>query len=408
MRILFLAHRLPYPPNKGEKMRALGELTALSQRHDVDLFCFYDDPEDGQYVDAVRKYCRDCYAERIPWFRGRFQALVASVLNRSFSLAFFASRTMTRRVGDALASRDYDLIFVYCSAMAQYVQHVAGIPRVLDMVDVDSNKWMQYARNNPAPLSWLWRREALRLAAYENLLAREFTTTVLCTDLEASVLSQNSSSQKIRVLTHMLDVPSFDPHKVEITSEIKARQPYIIFTGSMDYLPNVDAVCYFHQEIFPRIRAVVPEVQFAIVGRNPTRQVSQLASDPAVWVTGSVPDTRPYLRGAVAAVVPLRIACGLQSKILEAMSMGLPTIATPQPAMALPDSLRSLVMVGTEPEDFAARVVEVIRRGSGTPDEAMRGAMLGHFDKQKLGHQIESIVAEAMARGGERMVTNKN
>ena len=397
MRILFLAHRLPYPPNKGEKMRAFGELEALSQRHEIDVFCFYDDPRDGQYVEAVRKYCREFYAERIPWFRGRFQALVAAVLKRSFSLAFFYSRTMTRRVREALASRDYDLVFVYCTAMAQYVEHIAGIPRVLDMVDVDSDKWMKYARHSPPPLSWLWRQEAHRLAAYENQLVQEFTTTLLCTEVEAAVLLRRTSCQKIQVLTHMLDVTSFDPHGVEITLEIKARQPYVIFTGSMDYLPNVDAVSYFHLEIFPRIRAAVPEIRFAVVGRNPTRLVRKLASDPAVWVTGSVADTRPYLRGAVAAVVPLRIACGLQSKILEAMSMGLPTIATPQPAMALPDSLRSLLIIAADPEEFAARVVEVIRRGSGTPDEAMRQAMLRYFDRRSLSDQVESIVAHARA-----------
>lgn len=406
MRILFLSHRLPHPPNKGEKIRALGELVSMASRHEIDLFAFDDDPGDGRNADALRPYARTIYTEPVRPLRARFRALGAAARRRSFSLGFFHSATMMRKVREALDTGGYDLAFVYCSAMMPYVAGRTGLPRVLDMVDVDSEKWLQYAERSRPPLSWLWGQEARLLSAYEKQVVGEIEATIVCTDVEAETLRKHSPAAPIHVIPHILETARFDPAKVAVTPEIRAMQPYVVFTGNMDYLPNVDAVTWFHEAIFPKVRARRPDARLVIVGRNPAKEVLALRADPAVRVTGWVDDTLPWLRGASVAVVPLRMARGLQSKILEAMAMGIPTVATKLPALALPAALRPHVATEDDPERFADRVAELLDGARTAPDEAMRRATLTCFDKGRLGAQLEEILAAAVAkrRAGGRAV----
>src|SRR5882672_5562689 len=188
MRILFLAHRLPYPPNKGDKIRSFWELKTLSERHDVDLFCFYDDPQDKSQITHLSQYCDACYAEPIYPAAGRIRAVTALFHGQPFTMAFFYSKTMAKRVFEAVESRAYDLIFVFGSSMAQYAEPWLDTPRILDLVDVDSDKWAQYSIHSRGPMSWLWRCEGLRLAKCESEFVRTFSNTIVCTDGEAELL----------------------------------------------------------------------------------------------------------------------------------------------------------------------------------------------------------------------------
>lgn len=398
MRILFLAHRLPYPPNKGDKIRSFREIEALSRRHEVDLFCFYDQAEDKEHVDVMRRYCRSVYAEKLSWGRSRAQALAALAMGRPFSTAFFQSPSMDRRIRESLASRGHDLIFVFSSSMAPYAEH-ASIPRLLDMVDVDSDKWTQYGDHTPPPASWIWRAEGRRLAEHEKRWVRDFSLTLLCTPAEAEVLRQAAPAGRIEAFENRMNTAEFDPARVEIPAEIAALQPYIIFTGSMDYFPNVDAATFFCREVFPTVRAALPQVRFVIAGRNPARAVRQLSSDPRVTVTGSVPDIRPYLRGAAVAVAPLRVARGVQNKILEAMAMGLPVAASSKVAKALPSSLWSEMHVEDDPQRLASFLVERIQRGPVPPLEGPRRAVIEHFGACSWDEQLEGILARAADSG---------
>src|ERR1700683_1015624 len=394
MRILFLAHRLPYPPDKGDKIRSFHELAALSRRHEVDLFCFYDQEEDSRYFADVRRYCGQFFAEKTSWTRSRRQALLAVALRRPFTPAFFYSSQMARRLREALKSRAYDLVFVFSSSMAPYVASVSDVPRVLDMVDVDSDKWSQYADHVRPPASWLWRTEARRLSVCEKQWAREFSLTLLCTKAETEILRQHAPGAKIETLENRMDVNYFDPNLIEVTSEIRGWQPYIIFTGSMDYFPNIDAVTFFYREVFPAIRARLPDVCFVIAGSNPANAVRQLSRDPAVHVTGAVPDIRPYLKGARVAVAPLRVARGVQNKILEAMAMGLPVVASARAAQALPDSLSREVHVEDNPQRLAAFLIETLR-APGPQQAATRQATLQYYDNQHWEDRLEEVLQQA-------------
>ena len=402
MRVLFIVHRAPYPPNKGDKIRSFWELKTLAERHQVDLFCFYDDPNDKKYIEDLRRYSRDCYMERVSPLWSRVRALSALVLGQPFSTAFFYSHNMKKRVQQALKSRSYDLIFVFSSSMAQYVEASPGIPKVLDLVDVDSDKWDQYSRQAHGLLSWVWKCEARRLARYESSIVSSFSNTLVCTGAEAEVLRSRAPVGEISVLQNFLDVAQFNPKAVRVSDEILSWRPYVIFTGSMDYFPNVDAVQFFYREVLPYVRSELPRVNFVIAGRNPPRSITRLASDPAVRVTGAVTDIRPYLRAASAAVAPMRIARGVQNKILEALAMGVPMVTTAAAASALPDELASLLVVEDDPRWFASGVVKLLQ-GSAPPVEQIRSTVSRYMGTLDLRMQLEGLLQGAVSRTVSRL-----
>lgn len=395
MRILFLAHRLPYPPDKGDKIRSFFELEVLGARHEVDLFCFYDHAEDAQYIDALRRYCRSVYAERLGRVASRVNAAKALVTGKSFSLGYFYSAMMAEHVTQALSAQTYDLAFVFSSSMAQYVE-AARIPRILDMVDVDSDKWTQYALHSYPPKSWLWKREGQRLSVYEEKVATEFALTLLCTEPEAGFLRRRIPSANIQVLSNRVDETCWDPQAVTVTPEIAAWQPYVIFTGSMDYLPNEDAVLQFYQECFPRLRQAVSEIRFVIAGRNPSPKVRRLMRDSAVCVTGSVPDMRPWLAGASAAVAPLRIARGIQNKVLEAMAMGIPVFANTKTAAALPSGLRERITVEDEPTELARRLAQAVQDHAVAGSSELREAVINSLGSVAARDRLEALLLLAV------------
>lgn len=395
MRILFIAHRLPYPPNKGDKIRSFWELKTIAQRHEVDLFCFYDDPRDHHHIQELRRYCRKCYAEPLASHRGRVRALSAFLRRQSVSKGFFYSQTMARRIRESVRSRSYDLAFVFSSSMAQYTEDWPALPKILDLVDVDSDKWTQYASRTRGLRSWFWTSEGSRLAEYEYAVVNSFSNTLVCTDAEAQLLRSRVPTGNISVLQNWLDVDHYDPSTVEIPAELQALQPYVVFTGSMDYFPNVDAVQFFCREIMPAIHSKLPNLRFVIAGRNPPPAVTRLGTNPLVRVTGTVPDIRPYLRGAAAAVAPIRIARGVQTKILEALAMGTPVVASSAAACALPSQLASLLVVEDESDAFAASLVGLVQ-GSSSRRLATHAALLSYMESLQLPKLLESFLAEAV------------
>jgi sugar transferase (PEP-CTERM/EpsH1 system associated) len=403
MRILFIAHRVPYPPNKGEKLRAFWELRELSKSHTVDLFCFYDDSEDAKYARELSQYCHRLYLEKVSFLGSRMRAIAALLRGQPFTAAFFHSGRMERRINLALRSGYYDRIFVYSSSMAHYVRAAGKIPKVLDLVDVDSDKWQQYANHSSWPWTWLWRREARALGAYEESLVRDFSSTVVCTEAEAQLLRSKASHGRIEVLQNFLDVDAYRPAN-PLPEFIRAWQPYVIFTGSMDYRPNIDAVRYFCREVFPLIQRAMPKVRLIIAGRNPDRSVLALKVDSSIEVTGSVPDMKPYIWGASTAVVPMRIARGIQNKIIEALAGGVPVVSTTAAASALSPTLRSLLRVADSPQDISAAIIRLLRNGSEISSSDIREALKSYIDNLNLPALLQRLVndpAESLGTNDE-------
>src|SRR5208283_854981 len=251
----------------------------------------------------------------------------------------------------------YDVIFIFCSSMAQYLPRPFSTPVVLDFVDIDSAKWAQYAQRSRAPFSWLFTREARKLGRYEEDWARVSSSTIVTTRQEASLLVGEGIAP-VEVVSNGVEIPEarLDP----LPEEIRALQPYALFVGTMDYLPNVDAVEYFAEDILPRVRERHPELKFVIVGRDPARRVRKLKRAPGVIVTGTVPEVGNYLAGATVVVAPFRIAQGIQNKLLEALAVGKPIISTPGPAAAIAASHGETILIAENSQDFAKALIALL------------------------------------------------
>lgn len=356
MRILYLCHRIPYPPNKGDKIRAFHQLKAMAARHEVDVFTLADDAGDLTYYDALAAYCHELTVARVHPKLARLRSLPYLLTGTPLTLPYFYSAELAAAVRKAVSLRSYDRIFVYSSAMAQYVQSVDFIPMVMDLVDVDSDKWTQYADYAKFPFSAVYRREARTLQAYERVVCEKASCVLVSTEREAQLARQIAPAAHVQVLPNGVDTQYFAPDP-----EAASPDPSVIFTGDMSYFPNEEAVIFFARQVLPLIRRAVRDVRFLIVGRNPGRKVQELQRIEGVEVTGFVPDVRTWLAKAQVAVAPFTIAAGIQNKILEAMAYGLPVVATPRAAQGLSSRVAGLVHTGNTPEELASRVVVLVR-----------------------------------------------
>lgn len=324
MSILYLCHRVPYPPDKGDKIRAYHQIRSLARRHRVHLLTLAD----GAVPDLtpLHNLC-----ERVEVFPiHRPSAYLRSALGavkvwnpRPLTLAFFDSEELRRRVEELARSERFDVVVAYSSAMAPYAEPFAGAPSVLDMVDVDSAKWAQYARFARRPMRPVYAMEARRLRDYEAEIAKRFDRVVLATANEARQLKELAPGAQVVAVANGVDFDYFQPADLP-----KSKNPVLVFTGQMDYFANVDGVVFFAREVFPRLRRRFPDLEFIIVGRSPAPAVRALSEIPGVVVTGAVGDVRPFLARAWAFVAPLRIAQGVQNKVLEAMAMDLPVVCS--------------------------------------------------------------------------------
>jgi sugar transferase (PEP-CTERM/EpsH1 system associated) len=353
MRILMLAHRIPYPPYTGDKTRAYHIARHLARRHELDLAFLVDDPADMAGVDALRELVGHVEFARIwrPW--SLIKGLGGLVAGRSLSEPYFRSLALRRQVGTRARTAGYDLVYASSSPMAQYARGL-GLPVVMDFVDVDSDKWTQYGGRSRPPLSWLYRTEGRRLQAAEGTIARWAGLCVLATQAEEALLRSFAPWAKTAVIPNGIDLEYFRP------VEARAASPVVIFTGAMDYLPNVDAVCYFCEEILPLVRRVLPETRFYIVGLNPTAEVRRLADAASVVVTGTVPDVRPYYERASVCVAPLRIGRGVQNKVLQAMAVGMPVVASSVAQRGLQAEAGRHLYVEDDPVAFASRITHLL------------------------------------------------
>ena len=334
-RLLYLVHRIPFPPDKGDKVRSYHVLKHLLERHQVHLGTFIDDPADEAHVPTLRAMCADLHVARLQPLRARLASLAGLASGQALTLRYSRDAGLARWVAHTLATQPIDAAIVFSSSMAQYAVGHAGLAALVDFVDVDSAKWTEYAERHPWPLSWLYRREGRLLLAYERKVAaasaRSFFVTANETELFRRLAPE--CGPRLEPMCNGVDAGFFAPDPQRVSPFEPGELP-LVFTGAMDYWPNVDAVSWFVADMLPELRRRHPRVRFHIVGRNPTPAVRALAG-PAVNVTGTVADVRPYLQHAAVVVAPLRLARGIQNKVLEAMAMGRAVVTTPSCAQAI-------------------------------------------------------------------------
>jgi len=329
--LLLLIHRIPYPPNKGDKIRSYHLLKHLARHYRVHLATFVDDRDDWQYVPHVEALCASSHFAGMKPLVARVRSLQALVKNRSLSLEYYRDASLARWVDDTVAKHKIERVLVFSSAMAQYADPYRSARRVVDFCDVDSDKWRQYADQKSWPMNWLYRYEARQLLAYERRVAREYDASLFVSAPEADLFRQLApeSTAKIGHFNNGVDTDYFTPDQPH-ADPYPAGERALVFTGAMDYWPNVDAVQWFAAEVFPTLRERFANLKFYIVGARPAPAVQELAKLPGVVVTGTVPDVRPYIAHAAVSVAPLRIARGIQNKVLEAMAMATPVVVSPQ------------------------------------------------------------------------------
>ncbi|HCY63341.1 MAG TPA: TIGR03087 family PEP-CTERM/XrtA system glycosyltransferase [Oxalobacteraceae bacterium] len=386
--LLFLAHRIPYPPNKGDKIRSWHLLRHLAQRYHVHLGTFIDDADDWQYVDTVKQVCADAHFAGLSPRSARLRSLGGLFAGRPLTLDYYRDAGLQSWVTKTMRKRKIGKVLVFSSAMAQYVAplHAASISqvpearRIIDFVDVDSDKWAQYASSKPWPMKWIYQREADKLLDYERSVAASFDASLFVSPEEAQLFRALApeSAEKIGHFSNGVDADYFSPSH-EYANPFGAEEETLVFTGAMDYWPNIDAVQWFAAEVFPQVRAQRPNAVFYIVGSRPALQVEALAAHPGIRVTGTVPDVRPYLAHAHAAVAPLRIARGIQNKVLEAMAMARPVVVSSQALEGISARPGEEVLLAKDAQDFIGTLI----RHLGKPDAGLgsraREKVLTHY-----------------------------
>lgn len=359
--LLFLAHRIPYLPTKGDKVRSYNLLLHLSRIYRVHLGAFVDDEADLAHVDALTRMCETCHLVRINPRLSKIKCVTGLISRAPLTLAYYRSAQMQLWVNEVLRLSPIKKVLVFSAAMAQYVMSNENVLRVADLVDVDSDKWRQYARARSWPYSALYKRESRTLLKYEREIARCFDATTFVSEAEAGLFRELAPevSEKVWYVNNGVDAEYFSPERAYPNPYLQGQR-VVVFTGAMDYWPNVDAVVWFVRKVFPSVRARLPNAIFCIVGARPSAEVTRLAQCAGVQITGTVPDIRPYLAHAMLAVAPLRMARGIQNKILEAMAMGKPVLASPQAAEGIEARIGTDFLIASSEEDFARQTSELL------------------------------------------------
>jgi hypothetical protein len=316
-------------------------------------------------------------------------------------MGYFYSRRLAQRVRQRINEQRWDLIFVHCSSVAQYVEHISDVPKLLDFGDMDSHKWIEYANYKPIPLSWGYRFEGVKMQTAEKRLAQRFDLCTATTRAEWQTLENYATGAATDWFPNGVDSEFFRP----------ADEPYdtdtISFVGRMDYYPNQECMGRFCDHVWPLLRARRPNLKLLIVGADPSPAMRRLGGRPGVIVTGSVPDVRPYVRKSAVMVAPLQIARGTQNKILEAMAMGVPVVTSRVAAGGVDAEPGAHLVVADSPREQADAIIRLLD----SPAERHRLALAGrqrvvsHHSWAQSMKRLDGIVERCMAQFKTRQGT---
>lgn len=369
--LLYLCHRIPYPPNKGDKIRSFNQLAYLSEHYDVYLGCFIDDPADVPYTKNLSPYVKGMLVLPLNKKTATLRSLTAIGTGKPMSLPYFYDLRMQSWVDNTVAKFQIQKALVFCSSMAQYLESplYKDVHRVIDFVDLDSDKWRQYAEKKNYPMRWVYNREYKTLLAYEGATAQRYDASVFISPYEIKLfneLTEQQHSNKVKAIGNGVDLEFFAP--LANNTDIETHEPTLVFTGAMDYWANVDAVRWFVKHVWPLITKQVRNPRFLIVGANPVDKVKELAAFKGIEVTGKVQDIRKYIQSGWVSIAPMRIARGIQNKVLEAMAMELPVVATTQAMEGLADTQGCNLIVTDNAQIFADAVVAYLHHRTRAPE----------------------------------------
>jgi sugar transferase (PEP-CTERM/EpsH1 system associated) len=394
--VLFLCHRLPWPPSKGDKIRSYHVLQRLAEHYRVYLGAFVDDPSDWQYLAPVEALCAGiCIRPLTPWHT-RWRAFASLVRGEALTVGVYRDGVMRRWIEGLLAERKVDLALCYSSGVAPFVMAHPQLRRVMDFVDVDSDKWRQYAQANRGLTRMIYQREAHRLAQFERTVAAQFDASILVSEAEAVFFRQQVpvAADKVHGIPNGVDGGYWNPQRV-YPNPYRPEERAVVFVGAMDYRANVHAAQWFAREVWPRIFAAQPKARFYIVGSKPTAAVRALGELPGIVVTGRVEDVRPWLAHAHAVAAPLRIARGIQNKVLEALAMEKVVLATPEAWEGIEDFAGRQGCISDSPEVMATEALGRFVAPQIARVPAARAMVLSRFDWTRNLDTYECVMRDA-------------
>lgn len=354
MRILFLAHRFPYPPTFGSKVRAFNVIRHLARDHEVTVFAPVRSAAEEAEAAGIAPFCHAHRAFRVNTAAQVCKIGITLPSTVTASEAFFHSAGMKREVTRLVSEGKVDFVFAHCSAVGHYAEAVQGVPKLIDYCDVDSRKWFDYVAHKPWPLSLGYRWEAMRMAAAERRVAARFDCVTVATPGEQQVLAETGVQKGVDWFPNGVDFDYFQPGT-------EAYDPNLIsFVGRMDYFPNEQAMTDFCADVWPALRKARPALRLQVVGAAPTAKVLALGQLEGVSVTGSVPDVRPYVQRSALAIAPLKIARGTQNKILEAMAMAVPVVASRVAASGVDAVAGEHLLAADSPAELTTAILHLV------------------------------------------------
>ncbi len=331
----------------------------LSRRHSISLLSFIQQESEREHIPALAQYCRTLQVVLLPPSRSYLNCLLNVPSSVPFQVAYFYSSEMRGRFKEMLAAERFDLVHAYLIRMAHYVvENARAVPTVLDLTDSISLYLKTFLDTTRNPLKkFLLFVEWSRMRAYERVLAR-FDRCLVCSALDKKALEEAVPEARLDIIPNGVDLSYLRPSTV-------APDPHsIIYTGNMSYFPNTDGILYFYHEIFPYVKERVPDVKLYVVGQRPPGKVRDLARDSNVIVTGLVEDIRSYYLRSAVAICPIRFGAGTPFKVIESLALGVPVVSTAQGCAGLGVQGGRDILIADQPEEFAARVVELMENGA--------------------------------------------
>jgi sugar transferase (PEP-CTERM/EpsH1 system associated) len=390
MKVLFVCHRLPFPPRRGGKIRPFNVIRHLSRRHEVTVASLARTADELEAGAGLRDHCANVIAETISAPAALTRMLARLPTTTPSSMGYFYSPALARRIRAELERTRFDLVFVHCAFVADYVAHVTTAPKLLDFGDMDSQKWLAYSKNRAFPMSLGYYIDGTKLRRAETRLAMQFDVCTCTTRAELDVLESYGTGVPADWFANGVDTEYFKP------AQTPYRPDSVCFVGRMDYYPNQEGVIDFCRDVLPLIRARRPGVTLQIVGAEPPPKIRELGRLPGVTVTGSVPDVRPYALSSAVSIAPLKIARGTQNKILESMGMGVPTVSSIAAAGGVDAEPGHHLLTADTPREFADAVLYVLENPAERRrlSEAARTRVLSHHSWDQSMAKLDRILEE--------------
>jgi sugar transferase (PEP-CTERM/EpsH1 system associated) len=386
MRVLVLSQRLPYAPNRGDRLRVYHMIQEIASHAQVDVASLVHDREEASHANDLRGIADEVITTRVPRIRNLMRGAASLIGSTPLTHVLLDSSRMLPALSQLVQHRRPDVVLAFCSSMAKFafLPPLAGIPCVLDMIDADSAKWSALGQTSRLPLRWIYQREARLLARFEALAIRKAFATLVVNENERAALRALAPEAPIHVIENGVDLTSFAPATTNKPSSS------VVFCGVMNYEPNVRGAVWLARTVWPLVRAARPDARLILVGSSPSQEVAALASETSrVMVTGTVADVKPYLWGSAVAAAPLQIARGIQNKVLEAIAAGLPCVVTRRVADGLPREVGGACRVADSAEEFSTALLDLLER---SPAERRRLAFSADLSRLRWSARLRTLV----------------